>query len=144
MYKIERRFSFAGGHRLSKHQGSCKNIHGHNYIVYVGLKSYILNENDMIMDFSDLKSIFETYLQEYDHCLVINKKDMEWLEPLSQKMSWKVKIMDDEGRDPTAEVMANHFYKYLKSLFEKEFNNIQIDYVTVYENENSKSTYTEE
>ena len=142
MYRIEKKFSFAGGHRLSKHEGLCKNIHGHNYIVYVGIKSEKLNDNDMIMDFSDLKSFVGNYLKQYDHCLIVNKKDREWMEPLVKNMGWKAMIMDHKDRDPTAEVMSEVFYNYIKSLFKGL--DIEVDYVTVYENENSKATYSED
>ena len=142
MYRIEKKFSFAGGHRLSKHKGLCKNIHGHNYIVYVGIKSETLNSDDMVIDFSDLKAIAGNYLSQYDHCLIVNKKDRKWMEPLVKKMGWKAMIMDHEDRDPTAEVMSEVFYNYLKSLFAG--HDVEVDYVTVYENENSKATYSED
>ena len=144
MYRIEKKFSFAGGHRLSKHEGLCKNIHGHNYIVYVGIKAEKLNKDDMIMDFSDLKDIVGKYLETYDHCLIVNQKDREWMEPLVKKMGWKATIMDHEDRDPTAEVMSEVFYKFIKEMFIRLYNDIQVDYVTVYENENSKATYSED
>lgn len=136
MYRIEKKFTFAGGHRLSKHEGLCKNIHGHNYIVYVGIKSEKLNANDMIMDFSDLKSIAGSYFETYDHCLIVNQKDAEWMKPLVDKMGWRATIMDHQDRDPTAEVMSEVFYKFLQEIFTRTFNDIQVDYVTVYENEN--------
>lgn len=144
MYRIEKKFSFAGGHRLSKHKGLCKNIHGHNYIVYVGIKSEKLNANDMIMDFSDLKAIAGSYFETYDHCLIVNQKDAEWMKPLVDKMGWRATIMDHQDRDPTAEVMSEVFYKFLQEIFTRTFNDIQVDYVTVYENENSKATYSED
>lgn len=144
MYRIEKKFTFAGGHRLSKHEGLCKNIHGHNYIIYVGIKSKKLNKNDMIMDFSDLKVIAGVYFQQFDHCLIVNKTDLEWMKPLVDKMGWKATIMDHEDRDPTAEVMSETFYKFLQEIFTRTFNDIQVDYVTVYENENSKATYSED
>lgn len=144
MYRIEKKFSFAGGHRLSKHEGLCKNIHGHNYIVYVGIKSEKLNKNDMIIDFSDLKAIAGAYFEKYDHCLIVNQKDAEWMKPLVDKMGWRATIMDHEDRDPTAEVMSEVFYKHIKEIFTRKFNDIQVDYVIVYENENSKATYSEE
>lgn len=143
MYRIEKKFTFAGGHRLSKHQGLCKNIHGHNYTVYVGIKAEKLNENDMVMDFSDLKIICKKYFEKYDHCLIVNKKDAEWMKPLVDKMGWKATIMDHKDRDPTAEVMSEEFYNFLKEIF-KPFPGIEVDYITVYENENSKATYSED
>ena len=111
MYYIKRHFSFAGGHRLSKHEGLCKNIHGHNYDVWVTVRSSKLNKNDMVMDFSDLKAFANAYLQKYDHCLIVNKKDMDWAKPIADNMGFKITIMDHDDRDPTAEVMAVLFFQ---------------------------------
>lgn len=139
MYYLEKRFTFAGGHRLSKHEKLCKNIHGHNYVVYVGIRSPELNENDMIIDFSDFKAIVNAYLDQYDHCLVVNKKDLHWMKPLADKMGFKTTIMDHGDRDPTAEVMAEIFFTMLEEVF-KHYD-IILDYVTVEENETSAATY---
>ena len=144
MYYLKRHFSFAGGHRLSKHDGLCKNIHGHNYDVWVTVRSPKLNENDMIMDFSDLKAIVNPVIDRYDHCLIVNKKDVDWMKPLADKMGFKATIMDHEERDPTAEVMAEHFFNQLTELFTRLFNEIQIDQVEVFENTKSSAIYRED
>ncbi len=144
MYYLKRHFSFAGGHRLSKHEGLCKNIHGHNYDVWVTIKSPELNKNDMVLDFGDLKGIVEPYLAQYDHCLIVNKKDIHWMQPLAEKMGFKTTIMDHDDRDPTAEVMAETFYKFLSDLFTRLFNNIGVDQVEVFENVKSSAVYRED
>ena len=144
MYYIKRHFSFAGGHRLSKHGGLCKNIHGHNYDVWVTVRSPELNENDMVMDFGDLKGIVEPYLKEYDHCLIVNQKDVHWMKPLADKMGFKAKVMDQINRDPTAEVMAEIFFKFIKDLFTRLFNHIEVDQVEVFENVKSSAIYRED
>lgn len=144
MYYLKRHFSFAGGHRLSKHEGLCKNIHGHNYDVWVTIRSPKLNQNDMVMDFKDLKGIVEPYLNQYDHCLIINQKDVHWAKPLADKLGFKVTIMDHEDRDPTAEVMAETFFKFISGLFGRLFNEIQIDQVEVFENVKSSAVYRED
>jgi len=48
MYKVEKKFTLPIGHRLSKHQGRCFSLHGHNFTVLVGVKAELLNENDMV------------------------------------------------------------------------------------------------
>jgi 6-pyruvoyltetrahydropterin/6-carboxytetrahydropterin synthase len=144
MYYIKRFFSFAGGHRLSKHEGLCKNIHGHNYDVWVTVRSPKLNENDMVMDFHDFKVIVEAYLEQFDHCLLLNKKDMEWMKPLADKMGFKTTIIDHEERDPTAEVMAEVIFKFIKDIFTRTFNNIEVDQVEIFENVKSSAIYRED
>lgn len=140
MYRIEKRFTVPIGHRLSKHKGRCSSIHGHNFVILVGIKAKKLNENDMIIDFSDLKGIVNALLDDYDHMMLVNKKDLEWMKPLADGLSLRARIFDTEDHDPTAERLSEQLFIKLTSLF-KPFD-FGLDYVTVYENENSKATYS--
>ena len=142
MYRIEKRFTVPIGHRLSKHPGRCASIHGHNFVIYVGLKTFQLNENDMIIDFSDLKEFVNTLLDDYDHTLLVNKTDTDWLTPLAQKLGLRASVFDGESHDPTAERLAEQLFLKLETIFEPL--DFDVDYVTVYENENSKATFSEE
>jgi len=145
MHYIKRHFKFAGGHRLSKHEGLCKNIHGHNYDVWVTVKSPKLNKNDMVIDFSDLKAIADAYLKQYDHCLVLNINDMHWMKPLADKMGFKTTIMNHEEQDPTAEVMAETFFKFINDqLISALFEDVRVHEVEVFENVRSSAIYRED
>lgn len=142
MYRIEKRFTVPIGHRLSKHKGRCSSIHGHNFTILVGIKSKKLNENDMIIDFSDLKGIVNALLDDYDHKLLVNEKDAEWMEPLAKELNLRASIFDHEGNDPTAERLSEQLFIKLTSLFKAV--DLKIEYITVYENENSKATYSKD
>jgi 6-pyruvoyltetrahydropterin/6-carboxytetrahydropterin synthase len=141
MYKIEKRFTFPMGHRLSKHQGRCFSMHGHNFTVMVGLKSELLNTNDMVMDFSDLKQLVADYFDELDHCLLLNEIDSD-IAKNAEKMGMRVKLVP---HDPTAEKLAEDIYHHveLQLALREDLVIVKVDYVTVYENENSKATYSE-
>lgn len=143
MFRIEKRFTVPIGHRLSKHKGRCASIHGHNFTILVGLVHFELDENDMIIDFSDLKAIVNALLDNYDHKLLVNKTDADWLAPLAEKMGFRASIFDHENHDPTAERLSEQLFLKLTELF-KTFPHVNVEYVTVYENENSKATYSEE
>lgn len=140
MYKIERRFTVPIGHRLSKHKGLCKNIHGHNFTVLVGIKAEKLDENDMVMDFSQLKEIVDDELKMFDHCLVLNTDDGALARDLRIHGICE-RIMTFSG-DPTAENLAKHLYDVIEEKLSEIKTYAIIDYVTVYENENSKATFT--
>jgi len=138
MFYIERRFTLPIGHRLSKHRGRCYSIHGHNFTVLVGVKSLTLNENDMVIDFSDLKRIVVDFLDNFDHCLLLNKnKDQELLD-LLQAMNMRTTGVDF---DPTAERLSREIYMSTEDSLERMFPTVTLDYVTVFENENSKATF---
>ena len=140
MYKIEKRFTLPIGHRLSKHKGRCFLIHGHNFTILVGIKARKLNENDMLIDFSDLKALVNEYLDGLDHCLLLNNDDWKLADQLKEAGMRTLKI----SCDPTAEHLAERLYINIRHGLSQQFPEILIDYVTVFENENSKATYTEE
>ena len=142
MYRISKEFSFSMGHRLSRHLGLCKNIHGHNYTVIVALKSPTLNGNGMVMDFGDLKGIVINYLRAYDHALMINKNDIVTLEKMGDIVSYlKVVTVPYE---PTAENMAREIYDYVVGEVKKYTGEMSVDFVTVYETDGSQATYSED
>ena len=140
MYRIEKRFTIPIGHRLSKHKGRCFSFHGHNFTVLVGVKSPKLNENDMVIDFSDLSSIVNDFLDSLDHCMLLNQNDSEIAEKM-KAMGANVILL---GSDPTAEVLSERFYKNLKYKLSEKCPGVYVEYVTVYENEKSKATYSED
>ncbi|RLF56141.1 MAG: hypothetical protein DRN27_09885 [Thermoplasmata archaeon] len=144
MYRIEKRFTVPIGHRLSKNKGRCFSIHGHNFTILVGLKSEKLNKDDMIIDFSDLKSIVGSLLDQYDHTLLVNKIDEQWLKPLADKMCLRSMIFDNEDHDPTAERLSQQLFFKLDKIFSDMKIKFKLEYVTVYENENSKAVYSRE
>jgi 6-pyruvoyltetrahydropterin/6-carboxytetrahydropterin synthase len=139
MYRIAKEFTFAMGHRLSRHGGACKNIHGHNYAVIVGLKSEQLNDNGMIMDFSNLKHIVNRILDAMDHALMVSNADEEIAKKMGEIMPFlKILIVPYE---PTAENMSKDIFHRVGKIL-KEMWNVDIDYVTVFETDTSQATYS--
>jgi len=141
MYYLKRHFTFSGGHRLSKHEGRCFSIHGHNYDVWVTVRSPILDKNDMVMDFGDLKKHVNPLIDEFDHCLVVNTCDQDLVEPFKKK-GMRVMVIGDY--DPTAEKMAEQIYIALNLIFTKTYNNVRVDQVEVFENVKSSAIYRED
>jgi 6-pyruvoyltetrahydropterin/6-carboxytetrahydropterin synthase len=69
MYSIEKTFEICGAHKLKlDYESPCQNLHGHNWLVTVRVSSAELNNNEMIMDFKQLKMIFnDTVHTVFDH-----------------------------------------------------------------------------
>ena len=56
MYTIHKRIEISAAHYLTlDYESKCCNLHGHNWIVDIYLRSQTLNDNGMIMDFSEIK-----------------------------------------------------------------------------------------
>ena len=141
MYKLSKEFSFAMGHRLSCHSGACRNFHGHNYKVEIGIKGEYLNPDGMLIDFADLKAVAGGFLDMFDHALMVNETDEELVTKMKKVLGGlKVIVVPFE---PTAENMAKEIYKHVGDALTKMYK-LDMDYVTVYETDTSKATYCEE
>ena len=142
MYRVEKKFSFPMGHRLCKHNGACFNFHGHNYNVLVGMSSATLNKDDMVIDFGKLKEFLKPYFDDFDHALMINKFD-EYRESM-EKLKMKMIVIDT---DPTAERMSEQIFYYIDNNIDvlrgsSGNNRLYVEYVTVYETDGAKATYS--
>jgi len=142
MYRISKEFSFSMGHRLSCHNGLCKNLHGHNYTIIVGLKRATLNSNGMIMDFGDLKTIGENYFKHFDHATMINRTDHDNFMKLRTAIPF-LKILEVDY-EPTAENMAREIFYYFTEEISKYASGVEVDFITIFETDKSQATYSED
>ena len=73
---ITKQFRFEAAHSLPNHDGKCKNLHGHSYLLEVTISGEILKEGPkegMIMDFADLSKIVENeIINPWDHQFLNN------------------------------------------------------------------------
>lgn len=68
MYKVKKRLEISAAHKLSlDYESKCTNLHGHNWIVDVYLKSETLDSNGMVMDFTHIK---RKILDKFDHKII--------------------------------------------------------------------------
>ena len=75
-FKVSRRCSASIAHRIYGHEGKCKNFHGHNYHFTLSLYSEMLNPLGMVVDFGDIKEIFDKWISEHwDHKTILYKED---------------------------------------------------------------------
>ncbi len=94
---ITKQFKFEAAHKLTNHDGKCRNLHGHSYLLEITVTGPIIKtgpKEGMIMDFSDLSSIVEKE--------IINQWDHEYLNDLVPFAT-------------TAENLATECYKRLET-----------------------------
>ena len=73
MINIEtvKKFTFDSAHYLPGYNGKCQNLHGHTYILEVGIYGKIDEKTGMVIDFGELKNIVkENIIDELDHKLI--------------------------------------------------------------------------
>ena len=68
---ITKQFKFEAAHSLPNHDGKCKNLHGHSYLLEVtvsGEKHTSGSKEGMIIDFGDMSKIVEdNIISKWDH-----------------------------------------------------------------------------
>ena len=58
MYYLRKRMEISAAHKLElPYKSKCANLHGHNWIIEVHLKAETLNDDGMIMDFSEINRL---------------------------------------------------------------------------------------
>jgi len=137
MFIVDKKMTLPIGHRLSKHLGRCSSIHGHNLIIHVGVSAKKLNENDMVMDFGDLKRIMKETLDVFDHCLLVNVADKDIVKLCSAKGMRIISV----DCDPTAERFAEELFYIVKDELPDDIN---MHHIKIYENDNSSVVYKED
>ena len=91
MITITKEFSFDAAHLLENHSSKCKNLHGHTYKLLVTVSKEEL-DNNMIIDFSDLKKIVnETIIDKLDHAFLYNSNTkLNYVKEIA-------KLLEDKG-----------------------------------------------
>ena len=51
---VRRRFDFEAAHRLPRHPGKCRELHGHSYRLVVAVERPVDPDSGMVIDFGDL------------------------------------------------------------------------------------------
>jgi 6-pyruvoyltetrahydropterin/6-carboxytetrahydropterin synthase len=111
MFRVSREIDFCYGHRLLNYDGKCKYLHGHNGRAIITIESATLDERGMVLDFSDIKNIVSTWIDEkLDHRMLLHKTDP--VVPILEKMGEPLFLMDE---NPTAENIARLIYDFTAS-----------------------------
>ncbi len=125
MYKISVQKRFSASHIIRDYPGECGRLHGHNWNVKVVVKTKNLDKFGMAIDFKELSKILNEIVDKLDH-YHLNE------------------IPPFDKMQPTAENLAKFFYDELKlKLSEYKGNEIEIDFVEIWETEKYSAIYEE-
>ncbi len=104
--RLTKQFNFEMAHALWNYNGSCRNVHGHSYTLFVTIigepESGMNNpKNGMVVDFSDIKKwVKSQIIDDLDHSFIVSADaDIKNLKRVTQ-MFEKLKIVDFQ---PTCE-----------------------------------------
>lgn len=140
--RLTKEFVFQMAHTLSAYDGKCRNIHGHNYKLYVTIEGSVeswecnapgghdpecRHMSGMVMDYSDIKRIVEQNIIDlYDHAFVVPCDS-----PFSGLTGTKLVVLPFQ---PTCENLLSHFYSILSDKFP---DNVKLYSLKLYESDSS-------
>lgn len=141
---VETFVTFEAAHRLydvDTYSEECRNnLHGHSYGVRAVISRYCMNPAGMVIDFKLLKETIHRVIEEpYDHSCIL--KDTDPIAPIIQQNCDKVHIVHE---NPTAEWMAERFYKDLNNALKEVDPQVFVVSVSVRETEHNIATYNRE
>lgn len=111
MFRVTREIDFCYGHRLLQYEGKCRFLHGHNGRAVIALESQELDSRGMVLDFSDIKRVVSTWIDEnLDHRMILHRDDPA-VGALRQ-LGEPVYLMDV---NPTAENIARLIFEFTRA-----------------------------
>lgn len=116
-------------HRLTFHPGKCRNLHGHRWLIEVGIETESFD--NMVMDFGDLKVFLK---QRMDHKLLSWDKD-EALIQVAKMLNTEIALFPFET---TAENIATVLRHELEQIITDSSPSVEFSVrVAVYETANN-------
>jgi 6-pyruvoyltetrahydropterin/6-carboxytetrahydropterin synthase len=87
MYEISAEVGFSAAHHLRNYSGPCENVHGHNWLVRAHVRSAVLNECGIGIDFRDLRSRLGDVIGPLDHADLNAFFEAKGLNPSSENIA---------------------------------------------------------
>jgi 6-pyruvoyltetrahydropterin/6-carboxytetrahydropterin synthase len=132
MFRVTREIHFCYGHRLLQYDGKCRHLHGHNGKAVITLEAARLDALGMVLDFSQIKRVVSTWIDEtLDHKMLLHRDDP--VLPTLRQLGEPVYVLDV---NPTAENIARLIFDYARG------QGFPVVEVRLWETESCYATYT--
>jgi 6-pyruvoyltetrahydropterin/6-carboxytetrahydropterin synthase len=108
MFSVTREITFCYGHRLLNYDGKCRHLHGHNGRAVITLETDRLDDLGMVVDFSRLKRVVSSWIDEtLDHKMLLHRDDP--VLAFLRQQGEPIYVLDV---NPTAENIAKLIFEY--------------------------------
>jgi 6-pyruvoyltetrahydropterin/6-carboxytetrahydropterin synthase len=126
MFTIQKRMEISGGHCLNlPYDSKCNNWHGHNWIITVWCRAEEVNEQGMVVDFTEIKRKIQDKL---DHTSLNDIEEIGWIQKDEKVLGCKI---NPTKLNPTAERIAEWICHQISECYK----------VSVQESEGNIATY---
>lgn len=65
--EVVKEFRFEAAHVLPRHPGKCSRLHGHSWLMRVGVRAPVNPETGFVVDYCDLKAMVQPIIDRWDH-----------------------------------------------------------------------------
>ena len=113
---VVKRASFDAAHFLPNHPGKCANMHGHHWVVEIGIEGLVDEKSGMVTDFKNVKTLLSPIIEGFDH-----------------------QVLNEFLDQPTAENIAQYIFGIVRGNLEDVISPtpIHVKFVRVWETEDS-------
>ncbi len=118
MFEVKVQGNFSAAHNLRDYSGDCENLHGHNWLVELGVAGN-RDDSGMVVDFRVLKGLLGDVLDGLDH------KYLNELNPFKERNTTTENIAEYICSEAAAAMPAG----------------LRVEYVSVWESPGSAITY---
>lgn len=110
MFYVKKRLEISASHQLNlSYESKCQNLHGHNWIIDIYMKSKELNQDGMVMDFTHIKKAIHDKLDHQNLNEVLNfnttaENIAKWIADTLGNKCYRVDVQESENNIATYEV----------------------------------------
>ena len=139
-YILGSQHNFDAAHWLVGHEGKCKNLHGHNWVVHLELMAHETikegSQRGMVLDFYNLKKDFRRLVDDFDHSVIAEEGTISdnLLRAFKEEGFERIRLVPFR---PTCENFAPYFYNEMKK------KGYPVQSITVYETDINYCKYEE-
>ena len=87
MYYLSIETGFSAAHQIKGHEGSCKQLHGHNWKVRVEVGAEQLDDIGIAIDFQKLTGLTNQVLKKLDHQYINNVSPFDEMNPTAENLA---------------------------------------------------------
>ena len=87
MYEISIKTSFSSAHQIKGYNGACENLHGHNWLAEVFVRTNKLDEVGLGLDYKVLKKHTDHILSKLDHKNINKVSPFDKINPSSENIA---------------------------------------------------------
>lgn len=132
--RVSKSFRWDAAHRLPRHDGLCRNLHGHSYRMTVEMEGPP-DEHGIVIDFREIKALVKPLVEAWDHATLVSADDVELMEAVERLGDRCVPLPVESTAENLCVLVAEHVLSQGREVLSRR--RIQSVRIRIYETESS-------